>query len=207
MITLVLNSPCIDLELLRKLAQNSVLVGVDGGLNHIDQAGLQPHWALGDFDSVAPGLLQDLPQRTKILRFPVEKDYTDLEFALKLVQLHRPKRIDILGLLGGERFDHQLVNCLMLSKLAQSGCIIRAWGGPQHLIFTAQGFLLPRKIWRKFSVFALTAPAMIRIAGAKYDGAKLDLQPGSGLGLGNAIVAQRAMVNVLHGVVGISAWK
>jgi len=100
LITLVLNSPCIDLDLLKDLAARSVLIGVDGGLNSIIGLGLKPEWAVGDFDSVNPEIMKRLTRETKILRFPVEKDYTDIELALNLAGKYKPKLLNVLGLWG-----------------------------------------------------------------------------------------------------------
>jgi len=207
MITLVLNSPWVDQNLLSRLAKNSVLIGVDGGLNYIIQAGLCPDWAIGDFDSVQPGLLKKLSSRTKILHFPVEKDYTDIELALKLTRIYRPRQINVLGLTGGDRFDHQVVNCSMLSNLALTGCVVKAWSGSQRMVFTSGFSILHGNQGRHFSVLALSGVASIKISGAKYSVSNLKLLPGSGIGLGNKIVGKQALILVKSGVICTSQWK
>lgn len=206
MVTLVLNSPSIDRAMLRKLAARSVLIGVDGGLNAIREAGLVPHWAVGDFDSVRPELLAQLPGRTRLVRCPVEKDFTDLELALKLALACRPKEIYVLGLGGGLRFDHQVVNTLMLAAVAAAGCKITAWHGAQKLVFTDSAVLLRAKHGRMFSVFSLEGAVCVNIYGAKYSGADIVLRPGSGYGLGNEIKGSRAAVAVKRGVAVICQW-
>lgn len=206
MITLVLNSPDIDEELLSKLSRNSVLIGVDGGLNRIIAAGLKPDWAVGDFDSVNPGLLAGLPRETKVMWAPVEKDFTDLELALRVVKKYRPRRINILGLGGGRRFDHQLVNTLLLNRYAQGVCV-QAWSGVQKLIFTDKAQVLFKSEGEMFSVFALEKPVTVSLRGAKYSGTGLRLLPGSGLGLGNEIVKSRALVGVGGGIAVICQWS
>lgn len=207
MVTLVLNSPRVELKLLRRLAGNSVLIGVDGGLNIIAEAGLSPRWAVGDFDSVSPELLKKLAPSTKLLRFPREKNFTDMELALHLARIFRPRQINVLGIDGGDRFDHQLVNCLLLGNLARAGCIITAWGSTQKMIFTSMSVILPRSLGRFFSVMALSGPAAVSILGGKYPAHGLALLPGMGIGLGNELKGKMGVVKVEKGSVCISQWQ
>lgn len=206
MITFVLNSPGIDLGLLRKLSRDSVLVGVDGGLNTVMAAGMTPHWAVGDFDSVDSQLFLQLPKETKVLRAPVQKDFTDFELALRLVKIHRSRRINVLGLGGGERFDHQLVNSLALWEMAERGYQVQAWSGRQKFTFTGSSHVLCSSQGKMFSVFALRQPVIVSLRGAKYSGVGLRVLPGSGLGLGNEIVGNRAVLGIRGGVVCLCQW-
>lgn len=206
MITLVLNSPDIDLNLLHELSQSSVLIGVDGGLNALINAGLVPQWAVGDFDSAEPDLLPQLPKTTRVLRAPVEKDYTDLELALRLVKMYRPHRLNVLGLGGGPRFDHQLVGSLALWQVARRGCQVQAWSGQQKFTFTQASQVLSSCNGEMFSVFAMTKPVTVSLWGAKYSGTGLRVLPGSGLGLGNEFVKGWVALGIHRGVAGICQW-
>lgn len=204
MFTLVLNSPWVDLEFLRRLAAESILIGIDGGLKYIAEAGIDPHWAIGDFDSVEPGLLESLS--VKKIRFPKDKNHTDLELTLRLLRQFRPRRINILGLGGGTRFDHQLVNSVLLNKFALSGCVIRAWGQQWQLIFSSVSQVLSHQEGRYFSVFALAGQAVYCLQGAKYPAQDLIIEPGSGYGLGNQFSSRNVLVRVKKGGVVISQW-
>lgn len=205
-VTLVLNSPWVERNMLGMFAEDSILIGVDGGLKSIVEAGLRPHWAIGDFDSIVPEVLNKLTASTKILRFPKEKDYTDMELALKLVRSLRPGIVNVLGLGGGNRFDHQLVNAVLLSKLALTGCVVKALGGPWSLRFSTASQVLSFGHGRFFSVFTMTDTAVISLRGARYSGSSLVLKAGSGYGLGNEISARTALVKVEAGGVIISQW-
>jgi len=207
LITLVLNSPCIDLDLLKDLAARSVLIGVDGGLNSIIGLGLKPEWAVGDFDSVNPEIMQRLTRETKILRFPVEKDYTDIELALNLAGKYKPKLLNVLGLWGGERWDHQLTNSVILSDFAHHHCKVIAWSERARLTFTKGMDSLSVSRGKNFSVLSLSGPAEVCIYGAKYSGVGIKLFPGSGYGLGNEIKGQRAWIAVKKGVAGLYQWR
>ena len=59
------------------------LVAVDGGLRHLLRIGLLPYLLIGDMDSVAPADLAICEEKhIEIMRFPPQKDQTDLELAL-----------------------------------------------------------------------------------------------------------------------------
>ena len=61
-------------------AEGDLLIAADGGYDWLRQSGLTPDFLLGDLDSL--GVLPSLPAKTKLLRYPVEKDDTDTALAL-----------------------------------------------------------------------------------------------------------------------------
>lgn len=56
-------------------AEGDLLIAADGGYDWLRQSGLTPDFLLGDLDSLSS--LPSLPAKTKLLRYPVEKDDTD----------------------------------------------------------------------------------------------------------------------------------
>jgi len=88
-----------------------VLVAADSGLILCEEAGLTPDWVVGDMDSLACRASRDDTSRLdkyppeKVLRFPVDKDFTDTEFALNLLSEKGCDEIWIAGG-GGGRLDH-----------------------------------------------------------------------------------------------------
>ena len=81
-----------------------VLAAADSGLLLVQKAGLDPHWIIGDMDSVNSDNLRPYPPET-ILTFPKAKDFTDTELALSHLSEKGCKRIWIIGG-GGGRIDH-----------------------------------------------------------------------------------------------------
>ena len=65
------------------------VIAVDGGLNILHQAGLKPHFLIGDFDSVDPQIfpLYDSVPRTVL---QLDKDETDLEVAISFSLQQHP---------------------------------------------------------------------------------------------------------------------
>ena len=92
-----------------------LLIAADGGALPLLRAGIIPHVAIGDMDSIGVAGLAELEAHEVVLRqFPREKDETDLELALLYAAAAGATAIDILGALGG-RWDHTLANVALLA--------------------------------------------------------------------------------------------
>ena len=108
------------------LRPNATLICADGGARAALRFGLRPHHAIGDFDSVGEGELQQLEKLgTQLHRHPAAKNETDLElalmFAAQLSQADATREIIVLGAMGG-RIDHQLANMMLLAMPMLQGC-------------------------------------------------------------------------------------
>lgn len=103
-------------RIIQQINQSDLLVAVDGGLQHLKNSGLTPHIIIGDLDSIDSAEL-DYYQNisVNIIKFPVQKDETDLELAVDYVMNLGFEEILILGATGG-RIDHFLVNFLFFSN-------------------------------------------------------------------------------------------
>jgi thiamine pyrophosphokinase len=72
-----------------------------------EQAGIAPHWIIGDMDSLdSPQRLDAYPQ-DRVIRYPHDKDYTDTELALELLKSQGCDETWLIGG-GGGRLDHLL---------------------------------------------------------------------------------------------------
>ena len=100
------------------LRQDDYVIYCDCGLRHMDGLGAEPDLIVGDFDSIAPGILETLQQKhqTKIERHSSIKDETDTELAMRLAMSLGADYIEIYGATG-TRMDHVLGN-IQLLKMA-----------------------------------------------------------------------------------------
>jgi thiamine pyrophosphokinase len=93
----------------------------DGGLRHAAVLGLAPDIILGDMDSASPELLHKYREAgVPVERYPVEKDYTDTEFAVEYAVRDGCASILIIGAFGG-RVDHSFANIQLSYKYARRG--------------------------------------------------------------------------------------
>jgi thiamine pyrophosphokinase len=96
--------------------EGSIVIAADGGARHCMASGIIPHVVIGDFDSLTGDELARLENSgAKIIRYPTDKDETDLELALTYAVEHGASVITFLGLLGG-RWDMSFANILLLSS-------------------------------------------------------------------------------------------
>ena len=101
--------------LLAGLEENALMVAADSGLELAESAGLKPHWIIGDMDSISnPAKLKSYPEDC-IIRYPVDKDFTDTELAFSLLKEKGCDDIWIIGG-GGGRVDHLFGIRSMLEK-------------------------------------------------------------------------------------------
>lgn len=154
--------------------QGELLIGVDRGSLLLEEMGLIPALAIGDFDSLQKNELSRIENTVPDLRYsnPV-KDFTDSE--LMLLAAFKDYRVSELTLLGasGGRLDHFLVNLLMLLNP-----VVRPFAR-QVMMLDCQNlvrFYLPGKYVIKkegdfpyFGVGALSAVKNLSIAGARYN--------------------------------------
>lgn len=104
-------SSCLDTPV-----EDSFIIAADGGFDYIRELGLQADVVLGDFDSIRSS--KYLPPDS--IRYPKEKDDTDMMLAAKLGLENGYTEFAIYGGLGG-RLDHTLANIQVLNYLARHG--------------------------------------------------------------------------------------
>ena len=116
-------------------AEGDLLIAADGGYDWLRQSGLTPDFLLGDLDSL--GVLPSLPAKTKLLRYPVEKDDTDTALALE-EGWNRGYRSFALYGCGGGRPDHFLANLQTMARYAKQGARI-CLTDPSYDVFSLPG--------------------------------------------------------------------
>jgi thiamine pyrophosphokinase len=108
-----------------------LVIGVDGGLHHLESFGLTPDIVIGDFDSADPAALERLKYTdAEIVALPTHKDETDLEAALLLAARRGCEVIRIFGALGN-RLDQTLGNIYLLALPALKKRDVRLVDGAQ----------------------------------------------------------------------------
>ncbi|CAN5812429.1 thiamine diphosphokinase [soil metagenome] len=94
-----------------ELPPPDLVIAADSGYQIARNLGYEVDTLIGDMDSV--GSLDDIPATTNIVRFPADKDATDLELAFELAVREQPQRIVLVGAEGG-RFDHEMSAVAMI---------------------------------------------------------------------------------------------
>ena len=114
-------------------AESAHILCADGGALNARKFGLQPHTIIGDFDSLDAEQTEAFrADGAEILRFPTQKDETDLELALRWSAEKGARSIVILGALGG-RFDQTLANVYLLALPALQAMQIELVDGEESI--------------------------------------------------------------------------
>jgi len=89
------------------------IIGVDKGAEIAYKYDFKLDILIGDFDSIDEEILEKID--TEILKYPKEKDKTDLELSLDYVLEKEYKSVVILNALGN-RLDHTMGNIFLIEK-------------------------------------------------------------------------------------------
>lgn len=96
-------------ELIRILINEAqgerVIAAADSGLDAAEKAGLRPDWIIGDMDSISGLAKLDAYPKQRVMRYPIDKDWTDTELAFSCLRENGCDKIWIVGG-GGGRIDH-----------------------------------------------------------------------------------------------------
>ncbi|MFQ3548034.1 MAG: thiamine diphosphokinase [Termitinemataceae bacterium] len=97
------------------LKNKDLVIAADSGLLLARQFSIPVDWVVGDMDSLSePSLLEDFPP-DRVLRYAVDKDYTDTELALQLAWKLGCSFCTLVGG-GGGRTDHLLALAALFDR-------------------------------------------------------------------------------------------
>jgi len=173
------------------------VIAADGGYMHLKNAGIKPDLLVGDFDS-----LQEVPEEIEILRFPPEKDDTDMGLAVFAGIREGFTRFRIYGG-SGSRFDHFYANLQLAARVCASGHEIKIIAPDFNLHSLSEASLRMQKpAGTVFSVFSATDKAEgVRIENAKYTLSDASLSNRFPLGVSNEFIGKEVTVSVKKGVL------
>lgn len=92
------------------------IFAADGGAAYCAKMGISPDVVIGDLDSTPKSLLEKFKaEGKKIISYPVDKDFTDLELALRYAVDQGAQEIIVAGALGA-RWDMSVANLMLLGS-------------------------------------------------------------------------------------------
>ena len=190
----------------RELAATAdVVIAADGGQLALDRWNVTPNFLVGDFDSL--GIERAASYRARgvnVVQFPVAKDQSDLEIAMRYALEARADDIVLLGILGGARIDHALTNAMLLADPAYRGRGLRAVHGATELraLHAGETVDLRGEVGDTVTLVPVRGDATgVRTEGLRYPLSGQSLHFGKSLGLSNVIAQAGARVSIEQGVV------
>ncbi len=182
---------------------DDLVIAADGGYDSLKEAGIRCDLLIGDLDSIT-----HVPSELEIIRYPVQKDETDM----MLAYLEGSKRgyadFEIHGATGG-RADHTFANyCLLLymSERGHHGCILSDTG--TTLILKNSSIEVTGEYGKHFSAFAFGGDATgVTIRGLEYECEDVTLTPEFPLAVSNRFIGEVGQVEVKRGALLIMIEK
>jgi thiamine pyrophosphokinase len=183
-------------------ADPAFVVAADSGVEHALAAGVHVDLLIGDLDSAAPRAVRDaLAAGTEVVRYPADKDATDLELALDAVADRGYDSVFVVGIHGG-RADHLLANALLLASPRYAALRVRAHLGDADVIVVRDETVLPGGAGRLCSLLPLGGDAEgVTTTGLRFPLRDETLTPGSTRGVSNIVDVAPARVALRAGVL------
>jgi thiamine pyrophosphokinase len=170
---------------LRRQVAGSRAIAADSGMAHAALLGLNVELWVGDFDSASPELVE---QHSEIERrvFPVAKDATDSELAVRAARERGATAIVLAGGFGGQT-DHALAHILLGVRLESEGIDTLITSGSEEayplLADSARRLELPHG--SRMSIVAFSALEGLTITGVEWPLERRHVSMGSTLTLSN----------------------
>lgn len=101
-------------QTLQRLAQRRQVMVLDGAYERATEAGLNIRVLLGDFDTIAPQVLEKARQSCNVIDAP-DQNKTDLDKGLEFIDAHGPASI-VIAAGAGRRLQHTLHNLSALKR-------------------------------------------------------------------------------------------
>lgn len=184
------------------LQAGDLLVAADGGLHHILALGRRPDLLIGDLDSVTADDVARLEEvGVPVLRFPVDKDETDLELALVRVVKMGFHTIRVVAALGG-RLDQTLGNLALLQLPELEGCDVRLEDGRAEVFLIHSTAEIVGRPGETVSLLPVQGPAEgVETDGLRYPLHGETLRPERSRGISNVLLGGHATVRLKSGVL------
>ena len=172
-----------------EVTADATIIAADSGLDHAVAAGLRPSVLLGDLDSIsAHGKMWAYAHEVDIDQYPVDKEATDTELALRRAASIDATNLLVLGATG-DRFDHTLGTLAALGHpiLARFESIrVLLDRIAIHVIHPGRSVTVDLPIDTPFSLLALHGPCRgVEVTGARWPLTDAPLDSSSTRGISN----------------------
>jgi thiamine pyrophosphokinase len=191
----------VDTDEVVTLPEADLVVAADSGADVARAAGRAIDVLVGDMDSISPQAYEAARRDgVRMVEHPSDKEETDLELALAIAVTEASHVHVVVG--AGGRLDHAVANLAVIASPRWAAAAIDATVGP-HLVTVVRGeHTLTGAVGDVVSLIPMGGPASgVTTQGLRFrlDGETLD--PLSGRGVSNTIVAVPAVVTVASGVL------
>lgn len=184
----------------------AIVIAADGGARHAAPLGLPLHQVVGDFDSLSAADADELEAAgVSVTRFPINKDATDTELALRAARDAGATDIALLCTWGG-RSDHAIGTLSLLAhpQVAGVSIVILDEQTRTQLLRSGASLTLRGAIGRTISITPWGGDATVSATGVRWTLDSALLIAGSTRGISNVATAAEVVIAVHDGAVLVS---
>ncbi|MBN1620162.1 thiamine diphosphokinase [candidate division WOR-3 bacterium] len=181
--------------LLKEISGADIIIAADGGYRALEEIGIEPHFLIGDMDSLS---YENIPDKTVKMISPEQKDKSDSELAVDFALTKKPDLIVLVNAFG-KRPDHLFSNLTLLLKspkkilMRDNEWTITAVSGPCSLR------MIKSRREQLFSIFPFGETLKgLSIKGFKYELDNFNLEPCS-RGLSNVLISDENNLSISNG--------
>lgn len=176
------------------------IICADGGLEKAEMLNVSPGIIIGDLDSVNMLLLEKYRNKgVETLRYPAEKNYTDMELAIEHAVEKGYKDIVLIGA-SGSRLDHTVANILLIEKYYEKGINIRLLDNNNSVQIVERRMEIKNKKHFYVSIVPLTETIEgLTLKGFKYPLINVSVERGSTLCISNEISDSTGFIELDQG--------
>lgn len=178
---------------LSNIKEYDFIIACDKGLSYALENNIKPDLILGDFDSFLEDpykVMETMPNTSRLIKLPEEKDDTDTLFAIKEALNLGYKKIDLFCSLGG-RLDHTIANIQACLYAKTYGAEISIQADNTFLtILSGEEKKFKKVEGSNLSIFALGGKALgVSLKGCKYPLQNASLTPSFPIGISNEFIS------------------
>jgi len=196
-----------DIEFLQKSFKQyeySLIIGIDGGAKYLYEAGIEPDFLVGDFDTLEEGILNYYDEKgINIHRFSAEKDETDTELGITKAIESGCNEIHIYAATG-TRLDHVLGNIQSTMIAYEKGIktFIIDRHNRIHIAFRYEEITKKEQFGKYVSFIPMTSEVSgVTLKGFKYSTDNITLTNNKSLAISNQISDEKATLCYNDGVL------
>lgn len=188
-------------KLLSEIRKANFIIGVDKAAYWLINNDIIPDLAIGDFDSVNITEINIIKSNVKDFRkYPPEKDFTDLELALKDVLKLKPKEVHIYGSIG-TRFDHTLSSVLILQQCLKKNIMTKIIDENNEIMMLKSKLkLFVNKSFPYVSIIPISEAVEISLTGFIYNLNHKRINNYTSIAVSNQIKNNKATISIHKGV-------
>ena len=188
-----------DIKLYKRIKtkEDDLIICADGGYDALVYTSIVPDVVIGDFDS----LKSSVPKEIEVVKYPTDKDKTDLEICIDYALERGCDTIFMLGALGG-RIDHTIGSLCAMKYVLEHGASPMILTGKSRIYLIDDEIVLARENFDYVSLIPCTERVTgITTTGLKYELNNDELLKSNSLGISNEFYNNTATVKIENGLL------